>query len=315
MTNFPRGKSHNPIFDTVQGIYWDNSVKIRLPEIRHNQEGFEALVSLRNKTKECLFDDIEIDMTWTSWFDADMCGPFGAILYKLSDNMNTVKVVNVPSAIAKILSKNGFLSHYGGDKLPDTWGTTIPYKRFEAKDDRYFASYIEEEFVRRSEMPRMSVGLLKKFRESVFEIFSNAVIHSQTKLGIFSCGQYFPKRNRLDFAVADLGIGIRRNVLDNVGLNLKAAEAISWATVNRNTTKRGRIPGGLGLKLLREFISLNGGRIQIVSDSGYWALEEGEVITSELKYRFPGTVVSIEIDAADKRSYKLSSEVSEKDIF
>ena len=200
-------------------------MKIRLPEIRHNQEGFEALVCLRYKTRECVFDDIEIDMTWTSWFDADMCAPFGAILYKLSDNMNTVKLINVPSAITKILSKNGFLSHYGGDKLPDTWGTTIPYKRFEAKDDRYFASYIEEEFVRRSEMPRMSVGLLKKFRESVFEIFSNAVIHSQTKLGIFSCGQYFPKRDRLDFAVADLGIGIRRNVLDNAGLDLRAAEA------------------------------------------------------------------------------------------
>ena len=217
MTNFPRGKSHNPIFDTEQGIYWGNSVKIRLSEIRHNQEGFEALVSLRSKTTECLFDDIEIDMTWTSWFDADMCAPFGAILYKLSDNMNTVKLVNVPNDITRILSKNGFLSHYGGDKLPDTWGTTIPYKRFEAKDDRYFASYIEDEFVLRSEMPRMSVGLLKKFRESVFEIFSNAVIHSQTKLGIFSCGQYFPKRNRLDFAVADLGIGIRRNVRENAG--------------------------------------------------------------------------------------------------
>jgi hypothetical protein len=131
--------------------------------------------------------------------------------------MNTVKL---PNDITRILSKNGFLSHYGGDKLPDTRGTTIPYKRFEAKDDRYFASYIEDEFVLRSEMPRMSVGLLKKFRESVFEIFSNAVIHSQTKLGIFSCGQYFPKRNRLDFAVADLGIGIRRNVLDNAGLVL-----------------------------------------------------------------------------------------------
>jgi hypothetical protein len=254
-------------------------------------------------------------MSLTGWFDADMCAPFGAVLYKLSDNMNTVKLVNIPSAIKRILSKNGFLSHYDGEKLPDTWGTTIPYKRFEAKDDRYFASYVEDEFVQRSEMPRMSAGLLKKFRESVFEIFSNAVIHSQTKLGIFSCGQYFPKRNRLDFAVADLGIGIRRNVLDNAGLDLNASEAISWATDKRNTTKRGRIPGGLGLKLLREFISLNGGRIQIVSDSGYWALEQGEVFTRELKYRFPGTVVSIEIDAADKRSYKLSSEVSEKDIF
>lgn len=290
-------------------------MKIRLPEIRHNRAGFEALVQLRARAKDCVFDDVDVDMSSTNWFDADMCAPFGAILYRLSDKMNTVKLVNVPTGLDRILSKNGFLSHYGGNKLPDTWGTTIPYRRFEAKDDRYFASYIEEEFVRRSEMPRMSVGLVKKFRESVFEIFSNAVIHSQTKLGIFSCGQYFPKRDRLDFAVADLGIGIRQNVLRNAGLNLRADQAIAWATMDRNTTKRGRIPGGLGLKLLREFITLNRGRIQIVSDSGYWALEQGEVISGELKYRFPGTVVSIEIDTADKRSYKLSSEISEKDIF
>lgn len=262
-----------------------------------------------------MFDDIEIDMRLTSWFDADMCAPFGAILYRLSDRMNTVKLVNIPTGVDRILAKNGFLSHYGGTRLPDTWGTTIPYRRFEARDDRYFASYIEEEFVRRSEMPKMSVGLAKKFRESVFEIFSNAVIHSQTKLGIFSCGQYFPRRDRLDFAVTDLGIGIRQNVLRNVGLNLRADQAISWATEERNTTKRGKIPGGLGLKLLKEFITLNRGRIQIVSDSGYWALEEGQTISGELTYRFPGTVVSIEIDTADRRSYKLSSEISEKDIF
>jgi hypothetical protein len=59
----------------------------------------------------------------------------------------------------------------------------------------------------------------------------------------------------------------------------------------------------------------DGGRIQIVSDSGYWALESGEVITKEMPYSFPGTVVSIEIDTADKRSYRLSSEISEDDIF
>ena len=161
----------------------------------------------------------------------------------------------------------------------------------------------------------MSRGLLKKFSESVFEIFSNSVIHSQTTLGIFSCGQYFPKRDRLDFSVADLGIGIRRNILEHSGLNLRASEAITWATVGHNTTKRGNIPGGLGLKLLREFITLNAGRIQIVSDSGYWALESGAVVTKEMPYSFPGTVVGIEIDTADKRSYRLSSEISENDIF
>jgi len=54
------------------------TVKIRLLQIRHNHAGFKALVRLFAKTEECLFEDIEIDMTWTGWFDADMCAPFGA---------------------------------------------------------------------------------------------------------------------------------------------------------------------------------------------------------------------------------------------
>ncbi len=173
----------------------------------------------------------------------------------------------------------------------------------------------KEFFLPNLECSSTESGLLKKFRESVFEIFSNAVIHSQTKLGIFSCGQYFPKRHRLDFSFADLGIGIRQNVLKNAELDLRADLAIAWATDGQNTTKRGRIPGGLGLKLLREFITLNGGRIQIVSDTGYWSLEAGQVHTAQIRLPFPGTVVSIEIDTADKRSYKLSSELSETDIF
>jgi hypothetical protein len=56
-------------------------------------------------------------------------------------------------------------------------------------------------------------------------------------------------------------------------------------------------------------------RLKIVSDSGYWALDSGKVSANEMAYRFPGTVVSIEIDTADKRSYRLSSEISEDDIF
>ena len=215
----------------------------------------------------------------------------------------------------RILSKNGFLSAYGRKKIPDTWGTTIPYQRFDVKDDRFFGSYIESEFVRRSEMPRMSLALLKKFRESVFEIFSNAVIHSQTKLGIFACGQYYPTKKRLDFCVADLGIGIHRNVTETVGLDMSPEAAIAWATEGQNTTKRGRIPGGLGLKLLTEFIRLNGGQIQIVSDAGYWKFSGNGTKIAKLNSPFPGTVVTIEVNTSDTQSYLLKSEVSETDIF
>jgi hypothetical protein len=290
-------------------------VKFFLPEIRHNQAGFEALVCLYAQARDCLFDNIEIDMNTTTWFDADMCAAIGSILYRLGDNLNTVNLTNIRPNVANILSKNGFLTHYGKGKIPDHWGTTIPYQRFDAKDDKYFANYIETELTQRSEIPSMSPGLLKKFRESVFEIFSNAVLHSRTELGIFSCGQFFPKRHQIDFSVVDLGVGVRQNVNEITGLELLPEEAITWATQGRNTTKRGQVPGGLGLKLLTEFIDLNGGCIQIVSDAGYWRRQEGKTFVSQLSNAFPGTIVSIEINTADNKSYALASELSEADIF
>ena len=290
-------------------------MRFTLPAINHNQAGFQALIHLWAQGKDCFLDDIDIDMGSTTWLDADMCAAFGAILYYLSERLNTVKLTNIRHEVESILSKNGFLSNYGREKIPDRWGTTIPYQRFDVKDDRYFAGYIENRLMQRSEIPPMSAGLQKKFRESIFEMFSNAVLHSQTKMGIFSCGQFFPKRNRLDFSVVDLGIGIRRNVKENVGLDLAPEEAIKWATEGSHTTKRGQIPGGLGLKLLSEFIDLNGGRIQIVSDAGYWMLEKSRIIIARLRWSFPGTAVSVEINTADTQSYLLSSELSETDIF
>ena len=291
-------------------------MKFHLPTIRHDQEGFSFLVSLHSQTRECLYENISIDMGSTRWFDADMCAAFGAILCRLGDKLNTVRLTNIPWKIEEILSKNGFLGHYGlANNVPDHWGTTIPYKRFDIKDNRYFVDYIDNEFINRPEIPSMSPGLLKKFRESVFEIFSNAEQHSNTKLGIFSCGQFFPNRDQLDFMVVDLGIGMRKKISHHLGRDIAPEKAIEWATEEKNTTRHMGIPGGLGLKLLREFIDLNGGRIQIVSDAGYWCRQSQSTSMHRLENPFPGTVVSIKINTADTRSYRLSSESRTDDIF
>ena len=290
-------------------------MRFTLRKIHHDQESFEALASLHAQTKECFLDVIEIDMQAATWFDANMCAVFGAILYNLGENLNEVNLVNIHPKVERSLSKNGFLSHYGREKIPDLWGTTITYQRLDVDDDRYFSDYIEKEFIHRSEMPDMSPGLLKKFRESIFEIFSNAVLHSRTELGIFSCGQFFPKKDRLDFTVADLGVGIRQNIKDYTGRNLSPEKAIIWATQGNNTTKRDGIPGGLGLKLLCEFIDLNGGCIQIVSDAGYWRRSGRQTAVTKLNHPFPGTVVSVEINTADTESYSLASELTAEDIF
>ena len=286
-----------------------------LPEIRHDKAGFEQLSEFHSTARGCLFDDIEIDMEAIQWFDADMCAAFGAILHYLVNNINKVYLVNLQPQVNKILLKNGFLSHYGSKKIPDKWGTTISYHRFDIKDDRYFSRYVENELISRAEMPEMSPELLKRFRSNIFEIFSNAVLHSRTELGVFSCGQYFPTRNRLDFTVADLGIGIRQNIKDVKGLEMSSEEAIIWATKEYNTTKRDRVPGGLGLKLLREFIKLNGGCLRIVSGNGYWEQKCDKNYSTSFSHPFPGTVVTIEINTADKSSYCLAGELNSNDIF
>ncbi len=290
-------------------------VKVILPEICHNVESFQALVDFCAQTANCRFEQIVIDMGGTTWFDADMCAAFGAILHNITCQVNAIRLENIQPQVEKILSKNGFLSHYGHERIPDRWETTVSYERFDAKDERYFADYVENELVRRKEIPSMSDGMRKKFRESIFEVFSNAVLHSRTERGIFSCGQFFPKRNALTFSVADLGIGMRQNVRENVGLDFSAVDAIDWATREHNTTKRGPIPGGLGLKLLVEFIGLNGGSVQIVSDAGYWRRKDEQTSTMLLRHPFPGTVVTLEINTADEKSYALQSELPETNIF
>jgi hypothetical protein len=252
-------------------------------------------------------------MNGFTWFDADMCAPFGAILHLLSE-LNSVKLINIPNDIKRILSRNGFLSRYGGEILRDGWATTVPYEQFDPKDERAFEEYVEKKFITKTEMPKMSDQLQNKFQRNIFEVFNNAVFHSETKLGIFSCGQYYPTRNSLVFSIADLGIGIQKKIKNEVNLDFSPTDAIIWVTEKGNTTKLNSF-GGLGLKLLVEFIDLNGGVIKIVSDAGYWSHSKGQFTTKLLKYPFPGTVVTIDINTADERVYRLKSELSLENIF
>ena len=58
----------------------------------------------------------------------------------------------------------------------------------------------------------MSSKRSKQIRQYVLEIFFNSVMHSQIKLGIFTCRQYFPQKQQLDFTFVDAGIGIPESV-------------------------------------------------------------------------------------------------------
>lgn len=281
---------------------------IRDQRIASDWEGFAAIArihaDLKNESDETIF----FDCGRLKWLDANMCAPLGAVLRSRS-----VRLQNLSTKIGDILGKNGFLP---GEWTPDTYGTTIAFRQFDIAGSEEFESYVENHF-RGKGLPSMTAALIRQFRRSIFELFENAVTHSDTHLGIFACGQYFPQRHRLHFCVADRGIGIPQNVRQFLGQPLDATDAIEWALSEQNTTRRvtDGVPGGLGLKLIREFIEKNSGAIRVASEDGYWCVEGTAVRKIRLPASFPGTAVDIEINTADTKSYMLSGEIDPKDIF
>ena len=292
-------------------------MKVYLHDVRTGFEGFQRIIELAGQIQLPGPGEYDVDMSGLGWLDANMCAPLGAILHKKQSEGTHITISSVARRPRAIMQKNHFLLQFGWDPMRDWHGTTIQYRRFEPTNralKNEFQEYVNRHFQRGSKgLPNMTQELLRKLRESIFEIFENALEHSYTEHGVFACGQFYPRANRLDFSIADLGVGIRGNIERNLGKRLAPEYAIQWA-LSGNTTRRGR-PGGLGLQLIQEFISLNEGRLILASDAGYWELSHGNVSTRLFSTPFPGTVVTMEINTADKKSYCLRSEIDRSNIF
>jgi hypothetical protein len=289
-------------------------MKLYVDTIRSNYSGFSSIAELAEHARKLWLDHAELDFGMCSFFEANMVAPLYVVIAKLLDEQNEVSIHNISSATEKILKKNHFLTVFNMETLSDTNQTTLPFKIFKIQEGKQFNDYLDR-YMRGRGIPSMSDALTKRFRQSLLEIFLNASIHS-VSTGIFACGQFFPYKHRLDFTIADAGVGIRENVRRYTGRpKMNSCTAIKWALIEGNSTKKVNQPGGLGLKLIKDFTLLNKGKLQIVSRFGYYEFSaDGESVT-KMAHDFPGTCVNIEINTQDTSSYCLRSELSSDDIF
>ena len=271
----------------------------RLSTVRSNLEGFECLGDLAKRARNLFADKLELDMSGVEFFDANMAAPLGAVLARVADNFNTVEIVAIPDSVERILRKNQFLTHFRYKSLSDDHRTTMPFRRLRLSDEGAFEEYIRRQF-RGKGIPGMSKAAGRVFKKKVFEVYQNAVIHSESQIGIFACGQLFPRKNRLDFTIADAGIGIRGAVRRHFkNSRIGSIPALKWALKPSNTTKRGPQPGGLGLQFLQDFSRLNRGKIQIATRFAFYEFNLGAENFRKMSASFPGTAVTIEINTAD----------------
>lgn len=221
---------------------------------------------------------------------------------------NEIKITSNRSKILTILKKNRFLSNYGYQTECDINNTTIPFLKLKPQESRFFNDYVMKDLLRKDALPEMSLQLKKKIAESIYEIFVNAQMHSGSEY-IYTCGQFFPNKHKIEFTIVDMGRGFKNGINERFNSNLTSTQAIQWAIQDGNTTKRDT-PGGLGLSLLKDFIKLNGGKFQIISDNGFYEMGSDELFKL-MNTPFPGTIVNMEFITNDKSSYCLSSEEKE----
>ena len=289
---------------------------VQIPQIRSNKKGFQELAKFYALGLSS--SDTEICLRMPSWFDADMMAILGGIINLLMSQEKKISLVWKRSLsedeVRKVALKNLFLKRmgFGEEKVAeDINKTTIQFQIFQPQQEKEFNDYVSQHFVPgKKGLFKMSNKVLKEFRRSILELYSNASDHSSTRQGIFVCGQFFPSKKELVFMVADLGIGVAERIKENLGRTLSPEEALRWAFQAGNTTRSGA--GGQGLKLLKEAVGLNKGSIQFVSYSGYLAFEGADETFELLEYPFPGTAVCIKFLTNDKNTYYFTDELYPK---
>jgi hypothetical protein len=286
-------------------------LRIQLPHrISSDQQGFASLANIYQQVKPCQFEKIQLDFQNTTWFDANMLAMLGAIME--SAWTNDFDIINLGPKQEKIFKKTRY-SYFGGEFLLDSYKTTVEYRKSKVREIGSFEKYLEKKLLSHPEMPNMSALLRKKIKESILEIFNNAKMHGNCEF-IFSCGQYYPRKGRLDFTIVDIGNTIRKNVRDYSGRKVSSKRAIEWAVSEGTTTRKGDIPGGLGFTLIRDFLRKNEGKIQIASAKGYWYEKGCTSHLAKVNDFFMGTVVNLEFNVNDQCSYYLTSEIEDTDI-
>lgn len=223
----------------------------------------------------------------------------------------TLDLKTLEKKIHTNLAQNGLLHFLGYPDVP--WkGNSICFRHDPAFDKGGIITYLRDNWLGKGWL-NISPSCRDWIIAKVLEIYLNAFEHSQSELGVFSCGQHYPKRGRLKLTIFDLGVGIPHNVRTFQNRpDLPGETAIQWAFQKGTSTHPlANMTRGLGLDLLREFVSLNQGKIQIYSHDGYAKVDVNNVEYGGRKDPSQGTIVNIDL-VCDERYYCLTEELPSK---
>lgn len=273
-------------------------IEIKVPvNVSNNYRSMEWLmktyVSLKKTNK---LDKVYFDFSNTKWFAANLVPLLATTfekLYFMHGKEIDIFFKNVYPTIEDTFYRNGFYEIYNLGSKKDVYESTITFSIFKTSQEEDFADYLDEDVLTKIRLNRTQEEK-EMFKTCLQEIFENTRMHANS-LYLYTCGQYYHKKQLVAFTMADLGVTIGENVREKLGYNIIDQDAIDWATQFGNTTKKNG-DGGIGLSVLKDYIEGNG-KLIIFSGKGYWEIEKGKgIFKKTMKYAFDGTIITIVTD-------------------
>ena len=176
------------------------------------------------------------------------------------------KIGTMNERILKLLTDDGFIQKnftgHRNSKKPIS-ADAIRFDNFKGNlnEDldlsQKIRNYINDDWLK-NDWIHLEDTLKRDISAKMYEIFANALEHSNSPVGCFACGQKYEQTSEFVLSVIDLGLGIPGSVRNFMESDISDQDAIMWAFRNHNTTRPSGV-GGVGLDLISDFLYLNVG--------------------------------------------------------
>lgn len=192
------------------------------------------------------------------------------------------------------LQQNSFYATMEG-KTGGWKGNSIPCREDPENDPASISNYLEGRWLG-PDWVDVADDIKHEIICTVQEIYSNAFEHGESSIGVVSCGQHYPNRQRLELTVVDFGVGIPFRVREFLNKPQKPVkQALEWAFMPGTSTRPGNIPGGIGLDTLKRFLQEKQGRMTVYSGGSHAVITRSHQRFSDAPVHFHGTLMNISI--------------------
>ncbi|MGD1950745.1 MAG: ATP-binding protein [Leptolyngbyaceae cyanobacterium] len=269
--------------------------RLRIPTINDGPHDFKRLFQKWQSVQEHLPSLVRLDFSGCRFLRPNAIAFLGGMARSLELMGVCVDIdfVTIQENVRRTLDRNDFLASFGAEPYP--WdGNSVPYCQYSYEEFDSIPDYLEDKWLGRGWV-KISDSYKEEIISNTLEIYQNAFEHSNSPIGVVTCGQQFPNMKLLKLTVIDFGIGVPTNVRNfRNHPNMLSTDAFRWAFQKGHSTRKG-FSGGDGLSILKSFVMDKQGKIEIYSHDGYAIFSEDGEDYRVIDSFFEGTLVNITV--------------------